>query len=68
MCMVPYYSQILDLQGKCGLQKASEVKSDLGFEISDLNYPDIHVHVTLLIPVFISPRPLRPPNGLGGQI
>ena len=49
MCMVPYYSQILDLQGKCGLQKASEVKSDLGFEISDLNYPDIHVHVTLLI-------------------
>ena len=47
---------------------ASEVKFDLGFKISDLNYPDIHVHVTLLIPVFISPRPLWPPNGLGGQI
>ena len=30
---------------------ASEVKSYLGFEISDLNYP--HIHVTLLIPVFI---------------
>ena len=26
------------------------------------------MHVTFLIPVFISPRPLRPPNGLGGQI
>ena len=50
------------------LQIVSEVKSDLWFEISDLNYPDIHVHVTLLIIVFISPRPLRPPNSLGGQI
>ena len=25
------------------------VKSDLEFEICDLNYPHIHVHVTLLI-------------------
>jgi len=49
--------QFLDLQDHCGLQAASEVKSDLGFEISDLNYPHIHVHVILLIPVFISPRP-----------
>ena len=49
--------QFLDLQDHCGLQAASEVKSDLGFEISDLNHPHIHVHVTLLIPVFISPRP-----------
>ena len=60
--------QFLDLRGHCGLQTASEVKSDLGFEISDLIYPHIHVHVTLLIPAFISPRSLRPPNGLGGQI
>ena len=60
--------QFLDLRGNCGLQTASEVKSDLEFEISDLNYPCIHVHVTLLIPLFISPRPLRPPNNLGGQI
>ena len=58
--------QFLDLQRHCGLQMASEVKSDLGFEISELNYP--HIHVTLLIPVFKSPRPFQPPNGLGGQI
>ena len=29
---------------------ASEVKCDLRFEICDLNYPHIHVHVTFLIP------------------
>ena len=60
--------QFLDLRGHCGLQMASEVKSDLGFEISDLNYPHIHVHLTLLIQVFIFLRPLRPTNSLGGQI
>ena len=49
MCMVPYYSQFLDLRGNCGLQTASEVKSDLRFEIHYLNNPDINVHVTLLI-------------------
>ena len=65
---VTLLTQFLDLRDHCALQAASEVKSDLGFEISDLNYPHIHVHVTLLIPVFISPRPLRPPNGLGSQI
>ena len=41
--------QFLDLQRHCGLQMASEVKSDLGFEIRDCNYPHIHVHVTLLV-------------------
>ena len=24
---------------------ASEIRSDLGIELSDLSYPDIHVHV-----------------------
>ena len=67
MCMSTFWSQFLYLRGHCGLQTASEVKSDLGFEISDLNYPHIHVHLTLLIPVFISSRPLWPPNGLGGH-
>ena len=47
MCMLPFYSQVLDLRGHCGLQMASEVKYDLRFEISDLNYPYIHVHITL---------------------
>ena len=37
-------------------------------QISDLNYPHIHVHVTLLIQVYRSLRLLQPPNGLGGQI
>ena len=37
-------------------------------QMSNLNYPHIHVHVTHLILVFRSPRPLRPPNGLGGLI
>ena len=59
--------QFLDLRDHCGLQAASEVKSDLGFEISDLNYPHIHVHVTLLIPVFISPRPKGKGIGKGKE-
>ena len=33
------------LRGQYGLQTASEVRSDLGFEISDLNYLHIHVHI-----------------------
>ena len=31
--------------GDDGLQRASEVRSDLGFEISDLNYLHTHVHI-----------------------
>ena len=58
----------LDHLVHCGHQMASEVKSDLWFEICDLSYPHIHVHVILLIPVYRSPRPLQPPNNLRGQI
>ena len=39
--MVPFDS----LGGHYGLQTASEVRSDLRFEISDLNYLHIHVHI-----------------------
>ena len=31
-----------------GLQTASEVRSDLRFEISDLNYLHIHVHIAYM--------------------
>ena len=33
------------LGGHYGLQTALEVRSDLRFEISDLNYLQIHVHI-----------------------
>ena len=33
------------LRGHYGLQTASVVRSDLRFEISDLNYLHIHVHI-----------------------
>ena len=33
------------LGGHYGLQTASEVRSDLRFEISDLNYLHMHVHI-----------------------
>ena len=36
------------LRGHYGLQTASEVRSDLRFEISDLNYLHIHVHITYM--------------------
>ena len=36
------------LGGHYGLQTASEVRSDLRFEISDLNYLHIHVHIALM--------------------
>ena len=36
------------LMGHYGLQTASEVRSDLRFEISDLNYLHIHVHITYM--------------------
>ena len=39
--MVPYDS----IQGHYSLQTASEVRSDLRFEISDLNYLHVHVHI-----------------------
>ena len=43
------YWQLIDLlilQNNLVGQTASEVNSDLSFEISDLNFPHIHVHVT----------------------
>ena len=42
--MVPFDS----LRGHYGLQTASEVRSDLRFEISDLNYLHIHVHIAYM--------------------
>ena len=36
------------LGGCYDLQTASEVRSDLGFEISDLNYLHIHVHIAYI--------------------
>ena len=36
------------LRGHYGLQTASEVRSDLRFEISDLNYLHIHVHIAYM--------------------
>ena len=43
--MVPFDS----LGGHYGLQTASEVRSDLRFEISDLNYLHIHVHIAYMV-------------------
>ena len=37
------------LRGHYGLQTASEVRSDLRFEISDLNYLHIHVHIAYMV-------------------
>ena len=36
------------LRGHYGLQTASEVRSDLRFEISDLDYLHIHVHIAYM--------------------
>ena len=33
------------LRGTCGLLITSEVKADHRIELSDLNYPDINMHV-----------------------
>ena len=37
------------LGGHYGLQTASEVRSALRFEISDLNYLHIHVHIVYMV-------------------
>ena len=37
------------LRGRYGLQTPSEVRSDLKFENSDLNYLHIHVHIAYLV-------------------
>ena len=42
--MVPFDS----LRGHYSLQTASEVRSDLRFEISDLEYLHIHVHIAYM--------------------
>ena len=34
------------LRSLSDLQTASEVKFELGFEISNLDYPGIHMHIT----------------------
>ena len=52
MCILLFNSQFLYLRGHCGLQTALEVKSDLGFEISDPKNPcdqsfRVHLLVTL---------------------
>ena len=39
----------LGLWGHCSLQTASEVKSDNRFEISDLDYLHIHVHLAYMV-------------------
>ena len=36
------------LRGHYSLQTASEVRSDLRFEISDLNYLHIHLHIAYI--------------------
>ena len=49
MCIIPFKSQVLDLRG---LQTASEVKSDLGFETSDQKNPcDRSFRVHLLVTI-----------------
>ena len=47
---------------------ASEVSSDLRIELSDLNYPDIHVHIAYKSNFVWPLRSLRPPNDLKGHI
>ena len=41
------------LRGHYNLQTASEVKSDLRFEISDPNYLLIHVHIAYMVWAFL---------------
>ena len=38
-----------NLGGHYGLQTSSEVRSNLRFEISDLNYIHIHVHIDYMV-------------------
>ena len=40
------------LGGHYSLQTSSEIRSDLRFEISDLNYLHIHVHIAYMIWTF----------------
>ena len=48
--------------------ESMEVKSGLRFEMSDLNYLHIHVHIAYILLILVALRPLQPPNSLGGQI
>ena len=48
MCILPlnrYFGGLRGLRGLSGLHKASEDHFDVGFEISKLGYPGIHVHI-----------------------
>ena len=42
------------LGGHCGLQTALEDRSDLRFEISDLDYQHIHVHTAYMVWSFLA--------------
>ena len=42
------------LGGHYGLQTASEVTSDLIFEISDLDYLHIHVHIAYMVWILLT--------------
>ena len=51
------------LGGHYGLETALEVKSDPRFEISDLDYLHIHVHIAYIVWILLWPlRPLQPPK------
>ena len=43
-----------DFLGQYGLQTASEVRSDLRFEISDLDYLQIHVHIANMVWILLT--------------
>ena len=50
MCVLLIWLQFFDsLGGHCSLQTALEVRTDLRFEISDLNYLHIHVHIAYMV-------------------
>ena len=42
------------LGGRYSLQTASEIRSDLRFEISDLNYLHIHVHIAYMVWILLT--------------
>ena len=58
------------LRGHHSLQTASEVKSDLRFEISDPNYLLIHVHIAYMVWALLvaSEATTASPYSHGGQI
>ena len=63
-CVLVEPIQSYSTRGQWPYRRASEAKSDLKFEISDLNYPLVYCFGPLWRPM----RPLPPPNSLRGQI